>query len=848
MHRESAGALWLLDEGHAVRAGLERLVGWLAGQHDLGKATVGFQAKWPEGRVEDEAAGLTFPAHLLRQDRHDLSSAQLLQRRLPPELAGAVAAHHGYQFSSAEVANARLTFEPAGWKVSRDDLLKAYDATLSIDAASIAWSPRFSLPEINWLSGLTSVADWIGSNTTWFPPGERGKTLREHHEVALRLAEAALDDIGWPLKDAPSLSVIRGLDTVALLERACGRSDVQPRPLQLAVDRLIPQVRGPSLVIVEAPMGEGKTEFALMAHARLLERLHGRGLFIGLPTQATGNAMFPRVLGFFQRLDPESRVDLQLAHGAAQLDERLHVLRGVHGEPGDNVRCSAWFSQGKRALLSPNAVGTIDQVLYATLNVKHHFVRLWGLSQRVVVLDEVHAYDSYTGGLIESLLRWLRSMDCSVILMSATLPDAKRADLLEAWGATTQVPVADYPRVTLVQQTGSDTVHVPARSFAPIHLGWTGSTVEDIGEFVARAMESDGCVGVIVNTVDRAQALYRYLRPRLSDDVVVHVFHARFPAEDRLRIEQSVLQDLGSGGQRPRRALLIATQVAEQSLDIDLDLLVSDLAPVDLLLQRAGRLHRHVRPRPAAHEVARFVIAGLDPRQLPELQRTGWDSVYDPYLLGRTWAFVSRESAWQFPGDIDRLVQTVYGDAQLPGGLPQAAQDYIEGVAWGAHLADELQMSRFAASAAVDPRLGLFDAYAGKPHGREAGEGLGAENRTRFGEDGLGVVPVHIGPDGWSLEPGAPTFDPAQVPGPDMARRLLKRQIKVSRRDLVKALTAEEPPAAWAQHPWLRDLRPLPMGSDGWHAGRLHVRLDPVLGLVVGRSTSAVSPSTPEIT
>jgi CRISPR-associated endonuclease/helicase Cas3 len=826
--------------------GLIRWLAWLVGQHDVGKATVGFQAKWPQGKIADEAAGLTFPARLMPADRHDLSSAVLLPERLPRPLAGAVAAHHGFHFESTQVRNARLIGEPPAWAQARRTITEIYDQTLQPATEAQVLDP--SLSAINWLAGLTSVADWIGSNTAWFPLGVRDETFTGHHARALELADEALDAIGWPrprhlLADSQA-------SAAELMARMTGLAGIQPRPLQQAADELLQTCSAPALLIVEAPMGEGKTELAFLAHLRLQARLGHRGLYIGLPTQATGNAMFDRALAFLRAFHADQPLDLQLAHGAAALDDRLVELRGVHGGNtgrGDAVQCSEWFAQKRRALISPYGVGTIDQALYATLNVKHHFVRLWGLTNRVVVLDEVHAYDSYTGGLIEALLRWLKALGCSVILMSATLPASRRRALLSAWDVDDQtLPDLPYPRVMLASQGRVDGRHCPSRPLAPIELSGIDEDLDTVAALALVELAGDGCIAVIVNTVDRAQQLYRTLRPQIDADVPVLLFHARFAAEDRTRHEREVLRLFGKSGERPVRALLIATQVAEQSLDIDFDLLISDLAPVDLLLQRAGRLHRHERVRPVAHRAPRLVVAGLMAAALPDLKRTGWASVYDPYVLGRSWAFASRESRWNLPQDIDRLVQLVYGDDDdLPADIDSTSRDYIEGEALGEHLAEEQQMSQFAANAAIDAHAEPQNAYAGKPHGREAGEGLGADNRTRFGAESLTLIPVHVDGGLWRLFPDEQAFDPAVKPDAALSRRLLNRQLKLSRKAVIKALQGSEVPAGWAEHPWLRDLRVLPLTDGCWRHGSLRVQLDTQLGVVYSSErTSDVSAAT----
>lgn len=811
----------------------------LIGLHDIGKGIPGFQNKWPEGRRADEAAGLDFPPRLLAFDAHDLASGALLKQLLAPwvgpsaaRLANAVAAHHGYLFTSNELKQARQVRESEAWRQARQEMFDAYWATVGFEGGLFSENTELQLPELSWIAGLTSVADWIGSNVEWFAPGERAETLTDHHAEALRLADLALAAIRWP-RHHPLLQEPASTDT--LVGRIVGRANVSARPLQKKADELLHEVREPVLLLVEAPMGEGKTELAFLAHLRLQAALGHRGLYVGLPTQATGNAMFERALAFLRAFGHELPLDVQLAHGGAFLNERLVELRGIHGEQGDSVRSSVWLSQRRRPLLSPYGVGTIDQALFAALNVKHHFVRLWGLTNRVVVLDEVHAYDTYTGGLIEALLRWLKPLGCSVILMSATLPRGKRDGLLAAWGADpASAPMLTYPRALLAEGSTVRGQHFECRPLAPIELKVLGEDLESIAQHAAWLTSHGGCGAVVVNTVDRAQRLYERLQALVPDaDETLMLFHARYPADERSARERAVLNSFGREADRPQRKLLIATQVVEQSLDIDFDFLVSDLAPVDLLLQRAGRLHRHERERPPAHAQPVLAVAGLQAQRLPDLDTTGWKAIYEPYILGRTWAIASRESRWQMPQDIDRLVQAVYGDGELPSGIDAQALAYIEGQAYGDHLGQEQAEEQFAINAAIDVRAEPEDAYTGKRRGDEDATGLGVDAKTRLGEDTVTVVPVYVDGGLWRLDPKSEPFDPQVKPSQTLARQLLARQLRLGRKALVKTLQSAEVPAGFAEHPWLRDIRPLLLTGGALSISKkLLVRLDPVLGIV----------------
>lgn len=819
---------------------------WIAavvGLHDLGKATPGFQCKWPEGRALDEQQGLPFRPAALSCDRHSLATAALLAGPLQrlsgassswcAEVAQAVSAHHGYHFQSAEIDAGTSRHEGPAWADAREAILHAYWATLSPQGRPQA--EALGLPVVNWLAGLTSAADWIASNPEWFPLGERCEQLDDHYQSAMQCARQALAGIGWTkhraLLDGPS-------EVDALLARIVQRDGVRARALQCAGDELLQSVRGPALLLVEAPMGEGKTELAFLAHLRLQAANQHRGLYVALPTQATGNALFQRARTFLSAF-AAGPLDVQLVHGGAAMNADLAALRGIDHSRHETLAASTWFGQRRRPLLSPYGVGTVDQALYAVLNVKHHFVRMWGLSNRVVVLDEVHAYDTYTLGLITTLLRWLKALGCSVVLMSATLPRARCRELLQAWSLDTPPELA-YPRLLLADDAGVRGQHVAARPMPAIALSGIESSIDALADAAVARLAGGGCGAVIVNTVARAQALFLALKARLSGaglaDTTLLLFHARFPADERGVIEQRVLSLFGPGGERPPRALLVATQVAEQSLDIDFDFMFSDLAPVDLLLQRAGRLHRHARfDRPRAHAEARFQVAGLLPDQLPEMKQTAWGFVYDAYILGRTWALLGRETLLRLPHDIDRLVQAVYDtDHELPAELEAAAREFIEEKSFGDYLARVQRERTQAFHIALHPAAEPQAAYDGKPRGHEEDElGLGLENTTRLGPESVTLVPVLVGAEGrWHVQAGDAGFAPDQPLGASTARALYSRQIKVSRTAVVKHFLKVERPRSFAEHALLAHMFPLCLADGRAVEPGLKLELNAELGLV----------------
>ena len=189
-------------------------------------------------------------------------------------------------------------------------------------------------------------------------------------------------------------------------------------------------------------MGMGKTEAALYAAYRMLEQGKAGGIYFALPTQLTSNKIHDRVNAFLSRIllqdSPQAPL---LLHGKAWLKTFSEQEMGEDAAPG-----KPWFQSGKRGLLAPFAVGTIDQALMAVIRVRHSAVRAFWLAGKVVIIDEIHSYDTYTGTIVDKLVTLLRDLHCTVIILSATLTQSRRAAFLGA-----HQPVrTDYPLITAV--------------------------------------------------------------------------------------------------------------------------------------------------------------------------------------------------------------------------------------------------------------------------------------------------------------------------------------------------------------------------------------------------------------
>lgn len=407
----------------------------------------------------------------------------------------------------------------------------------------------------------------------------------------------------------------------------------------------------PGVHILEAPMGLGKTEAALYASYQMLCAGGLSGLYFALPTQATANQMLDRVNKFLGKfLDKYAHSVAKLSHGAAGVIQDF----GAAGAPG-----GSWFSSSKNALLVPFGVGTVDQALLACMYTRFSGVRAFALTKKVLVVDEVHSYDLYTGTFLSHLIKFVRDTGGSVILLSATLTDAAVQQL------TGTFPTCrDYPRYV-----GAGSEGLPCGVPDKLVSLSTG-TLEKATEKAIEDARAGAQVLFILNTVDEAVASYRTLASHLGADRV-GLLHSRFTKADRQRNEAHWCGIYGKGGDRSVGRVLVGTQVLEQSLDLDADVMYSFLCPTDMLFQRTGRLHRHQNVRPEGYESPSLYLvvpgafvncledAGIQDKKLQKsLGGTGW--VYDLYSLIRTYELWSSLTQVSIPGDMRDMLEGTY--------------------------------------------------------------------------------------------------------------------------------------------------------------------------------------------
>lgn len=730
--------------GAALPGGIDdgrRLGMWLATAHDCGKASSAFACQVESLAACMREAGLDMSTYRQMPDRriapHGLAGQLLLQdwlverhgwtQRAALQLGVVIGGHHGVPPSYLGLKQAsdhRGLLHPAGaetqWHAVQTELLDACARACEVSDRLAAWRQvKLPQPVQVLLTGLVIVADWIASNPDLFP----------YFPQAERQSDAERIDAAWRGLDLPPPWLpVEPTDSAAelILSRFALPAGSQVRPVQQRAVELARAMTAPGLMIIEAPMGEGKTEAAWAVAEIFAARSGAGGCFVALPTMATVNAIFPRMLTWVERV-PDGRAEpgersVFLAHSKAGLNEEFtgllrgagRAVRGVDQDgdtdrwnPRDDKRTASaelvahvWLQGRKKKMLASFGAGTIDQLLFMGLKSRHLALRHLALAGKIVVIDEAHAYDTYMSSYLDRVLSWLAAYRVPVVVLSATLPARRRRELVQAYsGAAAEAPdlveveqAAGYPLLTAVAPGAAAVTSTvePSGRRVEVVVERLDDGLDVLGDRLVDELAEGGCALVVRNTVDRVVETARYLRERFGHGAVT-VAHARFVDLDRADKDADLVRRFGppdkSAGQRPTGPhIVVASQVAEQSLDIDFDLLVSDLCPVDLLLQRMGRLHRHLRgagqgERPPRLRTARCLVTGTDWDTVPVAPVGGSVRVYrlhallraaaalEPYLAGTA----DTGHVVRLPEDISPLVQAAYRDAPVgPDGWQEA--------------------------------------------------------------------------------------------------------------------------------------------------------------------------------
>lgn len=654
----------------------------LCGLHDLGKATPSFQALRPDlasARFAGQEAGDV--GRLGRQKvgtrrldtPHGLTTATHLQGMLvrwgashdaSERIAVAVGGHHGHLPDGSTLRQARREVNNHGqqrWEDARDALVGELVRLCGLpEPTSLPWyEVHVSDVAALCLAALTTTSDWIASDTANFPLTDADDidAYARSSDHRADKAVARLDFRPW-LPEPGFRALFPG---------------VEPRPVQKEVERLVGDRTEPTLLLIEAPTGEGKSRAGLQAAAALTRKLGLLGAYVAMPTQATSNQMLGDVEGL------AGQASVTLIHGNAReyLRDRPTTPTDIGvDDPGDSdVTAQEWFATRKRGLLASLGVGTVDQVLKAVIRSDHVFVSLTALTNKVVVIDEVHGYETYMSTLLDRLLTWLGRLGVSVVMLSATLPSRRREDLVAAWQAGAlrclprevprpAAPMACYPAVTIAGRSRPTTVAVGVSELNSSHaLHLEHVPDRDIADWVLSRSHS-GSVAVMHNLVRRAVSTYAALETRIvampeAERPHLVMLSGQLSTAERTRVEGWLAESFGRNGARPR-AIVVGTQVLQTGLDLDFDTVLTDLAPVDWMIQRAGRLHRH-RHSPDRGTPTLGVTGVSDHGDQPPTFPEYVHHVYAPAILLRTWALLRNRTALHLPDEVPALVDALYG-------------------------------------------------------------------------------------------------------------------------------------------------------------------------------------------
>ena len=690
---------------------LSVLLGFL---HDFGKMTSRFQCiiteQMPTYRLDLNNKGLSvlenrqyvYPS----STPHAYAGQWILQSRyinqhLDQSLLNIIGAHHGRPMDERDSDSSQIDVYSQnifGTNNSKKTWSQLWNSALYYALEKSGFSSSESLPKLSVqaqviLSGLLVTADWLASNTEFFPLISIGSIVsRDEYPARVELA--------WTKISFPDQWQSNNSNMTA--SSFYEKFGFQPNIFQSKVMEIANHIEYPGIMILEAPMGIGKTEAALTAADIISANFGQDGIFFGLPTQATSNGLFPRLLNWAEKETKGTVNSIRLAHSAAEfnidydnlLSKNTYVNNfDPNGEQRNGLEVHPWFSGNKKALLADFVIGTVDQLLMSVLKRKHFMLRHLGLCGKVVIIDECHAYDAYMNQYLDRAIMWMAAYQIPVILLSATLPSKRRQELVSSYLKSycrynlnykaqqlTDIVIPNglgYPLITWTEGSSAKQCAIKqnntSQKIAIAHINDDSLLINDLLD----KLSDGGCAVVILNTVKRAQFIYELIT---NDQIVkadkfkVILYHAQFTIPDRAKKEEYILSLLGkkSTPELRNKVIVIGTQVLEQSLDYDADIMYSELCPIDLLLQRAGRLHRHERQRPK--KLCLPVLTILC--ESNDAYNRGTSAVYGDYLLLRTQKLLPTEMS--FPSDITCLVQKTY-DFENDLGIKGAAYTEAKG-------------------------------------------------------------------------------------------------------------------------------------------------------------------------
>ena len=641
---------------HRTDEQVSAFIAYLVSLHDIGKVEALFQEKFPEQAARLKNCNMYVDRRNYENVRHERTSnlimrniwcAQAQERHAVKTFSGILGAHHQGKCGK----KGRL--DQDGWRALQDKLeIQMRElflgGTLEIPAVKKGLEARIQAI----LLGITILSDWISSGKA-FADAENWISMEHAEEAIVEKAEAFLRESQLAPSPETWASTFCGVWP--------NIPQVGMRPLQAEMERIFQEYKERyRVILVEAPMGEGKTEAGLYAAVQMMRQWRKDGFYVALPTAATSNQMVERIRALMRENEIDSTV--RLLHSMAWLSDVKDMENINSEEEQDEVH--RWLAPVRRGLLGQYAVGTVDQVMLAATTAKYGVLRLLGLSNKVLVIDEIHSYDVYMMEIIVRLLEWCKALEIPVVMLSATLPPALKEKLLRPY--TDQSAPQDYPAITTISENGRPLIYPIQRTVktqrVTVKLVPCLHDAEAIAKLAVEQVEHGGCICVLMNTVGDAQAVYQAVKRLYNGELML--FHAQFPVKRRTELENQCVRKFGKDkSSRPQRAILVATQVVEQSLDVDFDGMITAVAPIDLLIQRMGRIFRHEdTPRPK--EISDPVQWVLVPNAEQEFGAN--EAIYPPCLLKQAIHLLEQRQTIRIPEDLAELVAKGYNMEAAP--------------------------------------------------------------------------------------------------------------------------------------------------------------------------------------
>lgn len=644
---------------------LSDALSYLCAMHDTGKLHPYFQAK-----LFDADPSVQEPLEQLYGSsitgfhgyRHEIGSEELLLKILKekdPEAKhgrnwralGAILSMHHQGFHKGCKADIMLSFKdlPAVWDTELvQPFLTAIDKTFPVDVETLfKLSHDIQTWVFSTILGVVMTCDWIASSSHFTSIDLTSDcNIAAYKSQIFDIMDKWVHDVDLTCRfwnDTYSYQNLFYIDA--------------PRPMQNVVATAVSEHPLFDCMLIEAPMGEGKSEAALYTAINTLKNRNLQGIYFALPTGLTAEAMHPRLKEMLRNIGEDD--DVKLSTSTAWLsdlyDETIQQEMLLH-------RCK---------FLDRFCVGTVDQIMQAAELTYYAELKMLALGAKVIVIDEIHSYDAYMLAVIKVMLQYFKAMSVPVIMLSATLSRKAKDQLLEYYNINNTNYIGSYPAISVVDNGMLYQYKcLPSSRSATIDTSVQHDTLSSFYQQAVAQVQDGGCLVFVVNSVQNAKKSYCQIARIVAEqqsDIQLYLMHARLPMTTKEQKINELTTLFGKDrSQRPKKAIVIATPIIEMSIDLDFDFMYRQIAPIDAIMQSLGRVARH-------DDAGTIRETGIKPSVVvmdtPSGNRIYAGSRYrqgdDIPILSVTAEILDKHNVVHLPQDIPVLVDKVYNDARL---------------------------------------------------------------------------------------------------------------------------------------------------------------------------------------